>query len=290
MSIESVFIVGAGAMGSGIAQVCAQSGFKVFMTDTDDGKIERGLQSISWSLGKLVERGIISEHKEAVLSRIERSKGLSLAAGSGLVIEAVFENFELKRKLFTELAEICGPEVVISSNSSAFPITELGARTRHPERMVGIHFFNPAPLMAPVEVIKGLQTSEETMGRAVDFVKKLGKEPIRVERDVAGFLLNRINMVGTVEAIRLVEQGIGTIEEVDKGVRLAFGRKLGPFETGDLVGLDVSYAALMAVFEETKDMRYYPPRLLKRKVDAGLLGRKSGEGWYRYNDEGKMKR
>jgi 3-hydroxybutyryl-CoA dehydrogenase len=150
---------------------------------------------------------------------------------------------------------------------------------------MGLHFFNPVPMMEVVEVVRGVRTSEETMKSGVDFVRSIGKEPIRVERDVPGFLLNRINLIGYVEAIRLLEQGIGSVEDIDKGARLAFGRKMGPLETGDLVGLDVSYGGLMAIYEESKDIRYYPPQLLRRKVKAGELGRKTGKGWYVYDKD-----
>jgi len=169
------------------------------------------------------------------------------------------------------------------TNTSAIPITELGAVTKRPEKVLGLHFFNPVPMMQAVEVVKGVATAEETMKAGVEFVQALGKEPIRVESDVAGFLLNRINLVSYVEAIHLLEQGIGTVEDIDKGVRLAFGRRMGPFETGDLVGLDVSFGALSAIYNEGKDMRYYPPQLLRRKVKAGQLGRKTGMGWYKYD-------
>jgi 3-hydroxybutyryl-CoA dehydrogenase len=171
----------------------------------------------------------------------------------------------------------------LASNTSAIPITELGAATQRPDKVVGLHFFNPVPMMQVVEVTKGVATSEETMQQGLEFIRSLGKEPIRVESDVPGFLLNRINLVSYVEAIRLLEQGIGTVEDIDKGVRLAFGRRMGPFETGDLVGLDVSFGALSAIYDEGKDMRYYPPQLLRRKVKAGQLGRKTGQGWYKYD-------
>lgn len=184
-----------------------------------------------------------------------------------------------------KLDESCRAEALLASNTSAIPITELAGITKRPQKVLGLHFFNPVPMMDVVEVIKGVKTSEETMQVGVDFVRSVGKEPIRVESDVPGFLLNRINLIGYVEAICLLEEGIGTVGDIDKGVRLAFGRRMGPFETKDLVGLDVSYGALTAIYEESKDMRYYPPQLLRRKVKAGELGRKTGRGWYEYEGD-----
>jgi 3-hydroxybutyryl-CoA dehydrogenase len=289
MGIDRVFIVGAGLMGGGIAQVCAQSGIQVTLTDVSAEAIDRGMKSIAWSVGKFIEKGKLTEDKETILGRIKTATDWSQASEADLAIEAVFEKLELKQKIFRQLDESCKADAVLATNTSAIPITELGAATKRPEQVLGLHFFSPAPMMQAVEVIKGVSTSDETMKTGVDFIRKIGKEPIRVERDVPGFLLNRINLVSYVEAIRLLEQGIGTVGDIDKGVRLAFGRRMGPFETGDFVGLDVSYGALMAIYEESKDMRYYPPQLLRRKVRAGQLGRKSGEGWYMYNEDGSRK-
>jgi len=207
---------------------------------------------------------------------------MSQAGEAALIIEAAFENLKVKQEIFRKLNKCCDHKFLLASNTSTIPITELAAVTKGPDKVLGLHFFNPVPMMQAVEVIKGVSTSEETMLAGMDFVRKLGKEPIRVESDVPGFLLNRINLISYVEAIRLFEQGIGSVEDIDKGFRLAFGRKMGPFETGDMVGLDVSYGGLSAIYEESKDIRYYPPQLLRRKVKAGQLGRKTGRGWYKY--------
>ncbi len=289
MKIQNVFVVGSGLMGSGIAQVCAQSGLQVCINDVSQEILDKALKSIAWSAGKFIEKGKLAEKLETIMGRIRTTTDLKAAAQTDLVIEAIFEKLELKQKLFNELDGICGDKTLMASNTSAIPITELAALTKRPEQVLGLHFFNPVPMMAVVEVVKGIRTSEQTMEAGVNFVRTLGKEPIRVESDVPGFLLNRINLVSYVEAIRLVEQGIGSVEDIDKGVRLAFGRKMGPFETGDLVGLDVSYGGLMAIYEESKDMRYYPPQLLRRKVKAGHLGRKTGKGWYVYDKDGTPK-
>jgi len=289
MEIKKVFIVGAGLMGSGIAQVCAQSGITVILNDISQEVIEKGLKNIAWSVSKFIEKGKLMEDKEIILNRISIDDDFSTAADADLALEVVFENLELKREIFSKLDEACQAKTVLASNTSAIPITELASVTKRPEKVLGIHFFSPVPMMPVAEVIRGINTAEDTILFGVDFVKSIGKEPIRVESDVAGFLLNRINFPSTIEAICLVEQGIGTVEDIDKGMRLAFGRKMGPFETGDMVGLEVTYGALMACYEETKDPRFYPPQLLRRKVKAGHLGRKTGKGWYEYNEDGTRK-
>jgi len=289
MVIKKIFIVGAGLMGSGIAQVCAQSGINVILNDISKEAIDKGLKDIAWSVSKFIEKGNLSEDKETILNRIKTDDDFSSAADADLAIEAVFEKLELKQEIFRKLDEACQQNTILASNTSAIPITELGSMTKRPEKVLGIHFFSPVPMMPVAEIIRGIGTTEETILVGIDFVKSIGKEPIRVESDVAGFLLNRINFPSTIEAIRLVEQGIGTIEDIDKGMRLAFGRRMGPFETGDMVGLDVTYGALMACYEETKDPRFYPPQLLRRKVKAGHLGRKTGKGWYEYNEDGTRK-
>lgn len=289
MSIENVLIVGSGLMGSGIAQVCAQAGIHAFLADVNHDILKKALKNIAWSVSKLIEKGKVAGPLETIMARIRTGTDLANALPVDLAIEAVFEKPDLKQDIFRKLDEICSPETVLASNTSAIPVTELASVTRRPEKTLGLHFFNPVPMMEVVEVIKGVRTSEETMQAGIDFVRKIGKGAIRVESDVPGFLLNRINLVGYVEAIRLLEQGIGTVSDIDRGVRLAFGRRMGPFETGDLVGLDVSYGALTAIYEESKDMRFYPPQLLRRKVKVGELGRKTGRGWYEYNEDGTRK-
>lgn len=287
MVLNKVFVVGSGLMGSGIAQVCAQAGFQVVLHDTTQDAIKKGLESITWSVSKLVEKGRLKESKETILNRISTTVDIEAAENAELAIEVIFENREIKQQLFKKLDEICKKETILASNTSAIPITVLAAATKRPEQVMGLHFFSPVPMMNAVEVIKGVGTSESTIKIGSKFVRALNKEPIIVQRDVPGFLLNRVHLVAYVEAIRLLEKGIGTAEDIDKGVRLALGRKMGPFETGDMVGLDVSCGALIAIYEDSKDMRYYPPQLLRRKVIAGQLGRKTGTGWFRYTIDGQ---
>jgi len=283
MTIKEVFIVGSGLMGSGIAQVCAQAGINVKLNDVSDQALEKGMKSISWSVAKFVEKGKVSEDHETILNRIQTTTDVSDAAQADIAIEAVFENLEVKQDVFQKFDTFCKPDAVLATNTSAIPITEMGAVTNRADKVIGLHFFSPVPMMPLVEVVKGIGTSEASMETGVSFVEKIGKEPIRVENDVPGFLMNRINLISYVEAIHLLEKGIGTVEDIDKGVRLAFGRKMGPFETGDMVGLDVSFGGLTAIYNETKDIRYYPPQLLRRKVKAKQLGRKTGKGWYEYD-------
>lgn len=287
MTIKEVFIVGAGLMGSGIAQVIAQAGINVKLNDVNDEALAKGMKSISWSVDKFIEKGKLSEDHNTILNRIQTTKNISDAGQADLAIEAVFENLKIKQEIFQKFDAFCKPDALLATNTSAIPITEMGAVTNKPDKVIGLHFFSPVPMMPVVEVVKGISTSEKSMEIAVSFIKKIGKESIRVENDIPGFLMNRINLVSYVEAIQLLEKGIGTVQDIDKGVRLAFGRRMGPFETGDMVGLDVSLGGLMAIYQETQDIRYYPPQLLRRKVKANQLGRKTGKGWYEY--EGNKK-
>jgi 3-hydroxybutyryl-CoA dehydrogenase len=289
MEIERVLVVGSGLMGSGIAQVCAQSGVEVILHDVSEQALARALKNIDWSVGKFVEKGQLKESREAILERITTADRLPDKADVGLAIEAAFEDLAIKQSIFKQLDKVCGPETLIASNTSAIPITELAAVTRRPANVLGLHFFSPVPMMQAVEVINGIGTSEQTAAAGKAFVTRIGKEPIMVRRDVAGFVINRINFPSTIEAMRLVEEGVATVEDIDKGLRLASGRKMGIFETGDMVGLDVTYGALMAIYRETGDPRFYPPLLLRRKVRAGQLGRKTGKGWYEYDEKGNRK-
>jgi len=288
-SFKKVFIVGAGLMGGGIAQVCAQSGFEVTITDVDPAVVQKTLKAIGWSVGKLIEKGSVRESVEVVVGRIKTSRDYQPACDADLVLEAVFESLDVKRDVFQTLDGVVRPESVMASNTSAISISDLASFTKRPAKFMGIHFFSPVPMMPAVEVIRGHATSDETFAAGVTFVRQLGKEPILVQRDVPGFVINRINFRASLEAMRLVEEGVATVEDIDKGLRLASGRKMGVFETGDLVGLDVTHGALMFIYETTKDPYWYPPAILRRKVSAGHLGRKTGKGWYEYHPDGTRK-
>lgn len=289
MRIERVLIIGSGMMGSGIAQVCAQTGLQVLLHDSSAPALSRAFKNIDWSIGKLIEKGQLKELKETILARITPAEHLPDRPDVNLAIEAVFEDLGLKKDIFKRLDAACPPDTLLASNTSAIPITELAAVTQRPHQVLGLHFFSPVPMMQAVEVIKGIGTSDQTAAAGRAFVLAIGKEPIMVNRDVAGFVINRINFPSAIEAMRLVEEGVATVEDIDKGLRLASGRKMGIFETGDMVGLDITHGALMAIYQETGDPRFYPPLLLRRKVKAGQLGRKTGKGWYEYDEKGNRK-
>lgn len=289
MDIKNIFIVGSGLMGSGIGQVCAQSRLSVTLCDVDEAALKKAVDNIAWSVGKLVEKGVVSDSRDEVMARISTTTDYAAAAEADLIVEAVFEDLEVKRRVYDKLAEFCKSDALIATNTSAIPITELAVGVPHPNHFLGLHFFSPVPMMKAVEVIRGMQTSDETFAAGREFVLAIGKEPIMVKRDVAGFVINRINFPATMEAMRLVEQGVASVEDIDKGLRLASGRKMGIFETGDMVGLDVTYGALTAMYRETGEERWYPPTILRRKVKAGQLGKKTGIGWYEYDEAGKRK-
>lgn len=286
MEVKKVLVVGSGLMGSGIAQVCAQAGIDVFLNDAAEDALNKAIKNIEWSVGKFIEKGKLTENQKTILGRITPINDLGKGKDVDLAIEAVFEKLELKQQIFEKLDQICGPHTLLASNTSAIPVSELAAVTHRPDKVLGLHFFSPVPMMQAVEVIKGISTTDATARIGKAFAQKIGKEPIMVNRDVAGFVINRINFPSTIEAMELVEQGVATVEDIDKGLRLASGRKMGIFETGDMVGLDVTYGALMAMYKETGNPRWYPPLLLRRKVKAGHLGRKTGQGWYAYDKDG----
>ena len=286
MEIKRVMVVGSGLMGGGIAQVCAQAAIDVYLNDASEEALKKAVKNIEWSVGKFIEKGKLTEEKETIVGRITPIKDIDKGKDVDLVIEAVFEQLELKQQIFEKLDRLCAGHTLLASNTSAIPISDLAAATHRADRVLGLHFFSPVPMMQVVEVIRGISTTDETAGAGAYFVKKIGKEAIMVNRDVPGFAINRINFPSTIEAMNLVEQGVVSVEDVDKGMRLGLGRKMGIFETGDMVGLDVTYGALMAMYHETGDSRWYPPLLLRRKVKAGHLGRKTGRGWYAYDSDG----
>lgn len=290
MAFKKVLVVGSGTMGNGIAQVCAQKGLEVTISDISQEVLDKAVKNIRWSVNKFVEKGKLTENLETIMGRIRTSTGVEAAAEVDLVIEAVFEKVEVKHEVFKKIDALATGKTILASNTSAIPISDIAAAVSRPENFIGLHFFNPVPMMNAVEVIKGIATGDEAFQAGAEFVRFIGKEPIMVQRDIAGFILNRINMLSNMEAMRLVGQGVATPEDIDKGMCLAFGRKMGPFETSDLVGLDVQLMAYNNVYEDEKDARFYPPSILKRKVRAGYLGRKTGKGWYEYNPDGSRKK
>ncbi|MDY7035245.1 MAG: 3-hydroxyacyl-CoA dehydrogenase family protein [Thermodesulfobacteriota bacterium] len=290
MDVKKIVVIGAGAMGNGIAQVCAQTGISVVISDISQEVLDKAVKNINWSVSKFVEKGKISDSLDTVMGRIKTSTNYDAASEADMIIEAVFEDVNVKHEVFKKIDSLVGEKTIIASNTSVIPITELASVSSHPENFLGLHFFNPVPMMQAVEVVKGYTTSDETYEYGAEFVRYIGKEPIMVTQDIPGFVLNRINMVSTMEAYRMVEQGVATPEDIDKGFRLAFGRKMGPFETTDMTGLDLQLKAFTKVYEEEKKPRFHPPAIMKRKVQAGHFGRKTGRGWYEYNPDGTLKK
>jgi 3-hydroxybutyryl-CoA dehydrogenase len=285
--MQKVLIVGAGFMGSGIAQVSAQAGYKVYLMDIEAEITDRALKDIRWSVEKLAGKGLIKESPEKVLARISPEKDLSSASEVDWVIEAAFEEEELKRGIFQELGRISRPKTPLATNTSSIPITRFAENTNRPERVLGLHFFGPVPLMGLVEVVKGEKTSGKIFDRGVAFVQSLGKTPVRVQRDVPGFVMNRIFSAALREAVDLVDQGIADPEDVDVGMRLGYGWNAGPFEIADNAGLDT--CARVGKTMRILGAGHLAPssNLIERMVAEGRLGRKSGKGFYRYSSDGK---
>ena len=276
-------VIGAGLMGSGIAQVAAQAGWSVVLRDLDDAATGRGLAGIEKSLGKFASKGTISEaDAAAALSRITTTTDLDAAADADIVVEAVFEQLEVKQEVFRALDGICKAGAVLATNTSAIPVTQIAAATGRPEAVVGTHFFSPVPMMKLCELVRGYATSDETLATAKEFAEEIGKTTIVVNRDVAGFVTTRLISALVVEAVKLVESGVATAEDIDIACRLGFGHPMGPLATTDLTGVDVLLHATRNIYTDTADEKFFPPELLQRMVVAGDLGRKTGKGFYSY--------
>ena len=280
MAIEKVQVIGAGQMGSGIAQVAAQAGLMVHLADVDEGVIEKGLEAIEKNLSRSVEKERISQDEmDEAMGRIE--SGTEYAPDADLAIEAVVETFEVKTEVFRALDEQLKDEAILASNTSSISITRLGAQTSRPEKFIGMHFFNPVPLMELVEIVRGVETSDETYDTAHELTKRLGKEPVEVQ-DFPGFVSNRILMPMINEAIYCVMEGVAGPEEVDTVMKLGMHHPIGPLALADFVGLDTCLHVMEVLHEGLGDTKYRPCPLLKRYVAAGRLGRKSGRGFYEY--------
>jgi 3-hydroxybutyryl-CoA dehydrogenase len=281
--VPTVAVVGAGLMGSGIAQVAAQAGWDVVLRDVTEAPLQGGLHRVEASLAKFVEKEKLSaDDATAALRRITTTCDLEGVGGADVVVEAVFESIEVKAALFADLDRLCRPDAVLATNTSAIPITKIAAATQRPESVVGTHFFSPVPMMRLCELVRGYKTSDETLRRARDFAEGVGKTCIVVNRDVAGFVTTRLIAAFVVEAVKLVESGVASAEDVDTACRLGFGHPMGPLETTDLTGVDILRNATENVYAETRDPKFAPPELLQRMVAAGDLGRKSGRGFYEY--------
>ena len=283
MEIKKIGVVGAGIMGRGIAQVASQTGCDVVMRDIEMRFVEGGIKKIDSFLSKSVEKGKIdTKEKDAIMGRIKGTLDMADLKDVDFVVEAVIEDLELKKGVFKELDELCRPDVVLATNTSSMSITEIGVSTKRPDKVCGMHFFNPAPLMRLVEVIRGYSTSDETIKTATELAQKMGKTTVEVKKDSPGFIVNRILIPHFLEAIRIVEEGIASIEDVDKAVKNGLNYPMGPFELMDLTGIDIAYFVSEYFYKElNKENKWVSPNLLKTMVRAGKLGKKTNGGWYK---------
>ncbi len=284
-AIKTIGVVGAGTMGNGIAQVAAQAGFDVIISDIEEKFVQNGLKNIDKFLAKSVEKGkMTAEVKAQIMGKIKGTTKIEDMKDVDYVVEVVFEDMEVKKKTFKQLDEITRKDVILTSNTSSMSITEIAKATTRPDKVLGMHFFNPVPLMRLVEVIRGYYTSSESVAVSLDLAKKFGKEPIEVKTDIPGFVVNRLMVPHLVEAICLLQEGVASKEDIDKAAKLGLNYPMGPFELMDLTGVDILLNVVNYFYQEhNKELKWVAPRILKDTIKAGRLGRKTGAGWYDYN-------
>jgi 3-hydroxybutyryl-CoA dehydrogenase len=282
VEIKKVGVVGCGTMGSGITQVCAQAGYPVVVSEINEELLNKGLKSIESSLSRSVKRELISQaDMDATLSRIKGTTQYQDFSDCDLVIEVAIEQMELKKQIFTELDRVCPEHTILSTNTSCLSVIDIAMVTSRPEKVLGLHFFNPVPAMKLLEIVKTIATSEETLNTAKNFGESVGKT-IVIARDVPGFIVNRLMIPFILNAIRMYESGIATREDIDTGINLGLNHPMGPLTLADLIGLDTVYFVANAIYEELKDPAYISPTLLNKMVTSGWLGRKTGKGFYDY--------
>ncbi|MFG2527744.1 3-hydroxyacyl-CoA dehydrogenase family protein [Streptomyces sp. NPDC048516] len=280
---KKLAVIGAGLMGSGIAQVSAQAGWDVVLRDVTDGALSRGKGGIEASFEKFVAKGKLpAADAEQALARITTTTDLEAVADADIVVEAVFERIDVKREIFQSLDKLVKDEAVLASNTSAIPITKIAAVTSRPERVVGTHFFSPVPMMQLCELVRGYKTSDEALATARQFAESVGKTCVVVNRDVAGFVTTRLISALVVEAAKLYESGVASAEDIDTACKLGFGHAMGPLATADLTGVDILLHATDNIYTESQDEKFAPPEIMRRMVDAGDIGRKSGQGFYEH--------
>ena len=285
--MENVMVVGAGFMGSGIAQVCAQAGYGVYLMDVNQEALNKADAGIKWSLEKFASKGILKESPQKVLERITFTGDLNKAGDAGWVIEAAFEEQALKEQLFEQLDKLVSDDAILATNTSSIPVTQLARLTKRPEKVLGLHFFGPVPFMGLVEVIKGEKTSDKVFNQGLEFVKSLGKTPVKVHKDIPGFVMNRIFGAAFRECVDLVADGIASPEDIDVGMRLGYGWNIGPFEIADNAGLDTFARVGETMLALGEDHLVAKSDLIVQMVKEGRLGKKVGEGFYRYTKDGK---